>query len=113
MQAATLKGGTVQRDSVEQLIAKVKSDSDFKTLIMADPVKALSEEAQRSVRETDKLIYRIVVISLGLVMVGALVGAVALTLLGKPIPELLATLGGAAIGAVAGLLAPSPVKSGS
>jgi len=58
--------------------------------------------------EWDVWIYRIVVISLGLAVLGALSGAFVLALKGKPIPDVLVALGSAAVGALAGLLAPPP-----
>jgi hypothetical protein len=58
--------------------------------------------------ETDRWIYRIVVITLGLAVLGALGGAIALTAYTKEIPEVLVALGSAAVGALAGLLAPPP-----
>lgn len=58
--------------------------------------------------ESDVWIYRIVVGTLGLAVLGALGGAIGLTAFGKQIPEVLVALGSAAVGALAGLLAPAP-----
>ncbi|MFZ6748677.1 MULTISPECIES: hypothetical protein [unclassified Undibacterium] len=62
--------------------------------------------------EQDKLIYRIVVSSLGLVVLLVVVGVIALAFKATanpvPIPDVLTALGSAAIGALAGILAPSP-----
>lgn len=62
--------------------------------------------------EQDKLIYRIVVSSLGLVTLLVVVGVIALAFKATanpvPIPDVLTALGSAAIGALAGILAPSP-----
>ena len=62
---------------------------------------------------TDRWTYRIVVIALGTVCVTAILGAIYLSAIaslgGAPnIPDVLTALGAAAIGALAGLLAPSP-----
>ena len=56
----------------------------------------------------DVWIYRMVVLALGLTVLLALIGAVVLAILGKTTPEILIALGSAAVGALAGLLAPSP-----
>jgi hypothetical protein len=51
-----------------------------------------------------------VVGALGLVVLLAILGAILLAVNGKTIPEVLTALGSAAGGALAGLLAPSPVN---
>lgn len=63
----------------------------------------------------DKTVYRIVVISLGLVAVIAVFGALflgTLQIFGEEVlvPDLMTALGAGAIGALAGMLAPSPVS---
>lgn len=69
---------------------------------------------QKSPLATDKWIYRVVVISLGLVVVIISVGVIFLMASPPPenedstLPTLLTALGSGAIGALAGLLAPSP-----
>jgi hypothetical protein len=60
--------------------------------------------------ETDFWIYRIVVGGLTSTVLGCLIGAIALQVNGKPTPELLTALGTGSLGALSGLLAPSPVK---
>lgn len=56
----------------------------------------------------DKMIYRTVVVALASVALLAIIGALLLTLWQKPVPDMVTALGSAAIGAMAGLLAPSP-----
>jgi hypothetical protein len=56
----------------------------------------------------DVWLFRIVVAVLGLTVVGSVVGAILLALSGQSTPEVLVALGSAAIGGLAGLLAPSP-----
>lgn len=58
----------------------------------------------------DIWLYRIVVVVLGLTVVGSIVGAILLALSGLSTPEVLVALGSAAIGGLAGLLAPSPLN---
>ena len=60
--------------------------------------------------QTDVWIYRIVVAVLGLAVVATVIGAIILTLTGRPTPEVLVALGSAAVGGLSGLLAPSPVS---
>jgi hypothetical protein len=61
--------------------------------------------------QTDKWIYRLVVCFLGLTVIGTVIGGFIIA--GKTaqtIPEGLIALGSAAVGALAGLLAPSPAS---
>ncbi|CAD5983674.1 hypothetical protein [Planktothrix agardhii] len=57
--------------------------------------------------------YRIVVCTLCLIAIISLSGGIYLSIIEKPIPESLIALGGNAIGALAGLLAPSPIRNNS
>jgi hypothetical protein len=62
--------------------------------------------------DTDKWIYRLVVGLLGVVMLSGMLGSLILTLRGvEKIPDIFVALGSAAVGALAGLLAPSPRQS--
>ena len=61
--------------------------------------------------ESDFWIYRIVVAALSLTLVGCVFGAIALKANGKQTPELITGLGTGALGALAGLLAPSPSRN--
>jgi hypothetical protein len=58
---------------------------------------------------TTNFIYIVVVIALALIGAGGFVGIVALSLAGKQVPESAVALASTAVGAMAGLLAPSPV----
>lgn len=60
--------------------------------------------------ETDFWIYRIVVAGLTSTVLGCLIGTIGLQISNKPTPELLTALGTGSLGALSGLLAPSPVK---
>ena len=60
--------------------------------------------------QNDIWLYRIVVVVLGLTVVASIVGAIVLTLSGQSTPEVIVALGSAAIGGLAGLLAPSPIN---
>ncbi|MBI3243098.1 MAG: hypothetical protein HYZ49_12465 [Chloroflexi bacterium] len=58
----------------------------------------------------DVWVYRMVVAALGLAVLASLIGAIMLAIEGRPTPELLVALGSAAVGGLAGLLAPSPLN---
>lgn len=58
----------------------------------------------------DKWVYRLVVIFLGFVSGAAIIGSIILSTGSNNIPDVLTALGAAAIGALAGMLAPSPVN---
>ena len=59
--------------------------------------------------QKDKWLYRMVVAVLGLTVVSSVVGTLALAMAGQSTPEVIVALGSAAIGGLAGLLAPSPM----
>jgi len=55
-------------------------------------------------------IFGLVVVSLGLCMLANLIDAIILAAQGTDTPEILVALGSAAVGGLAGLLAPSPLN---
>ena len=61
--------------------------------------------------DRDRWVYRVVVVSLGLAILIAAVGAVVLQYNGHDSPAILVAIGSGAIGALAGLLAPAPGTS--
>lgn len=76
----------------------------------ANPVvelpKVIKEIAENQpVYVKDKLLYRIVVISLAAVVLITLIGLILLAAMGKTIPEGMVALGSAAVGGLAGLVA--------
>ncbi len=80
---------------------------------MAGP-ELLSKEildALAQVATTDNWLFRMIIGALGLVAILAMVGAIILAMGAKPIPDVITALGSAAIGALAGLLAPSPASN--
>ena len=93
--------------SVRELAVRVADDSALADKIKADPVAALSNLA--GPLQTDVWIYRCVVRSLGLTVLLVVIGVIVLACMGKSDPpQALTALGSAALGALAGLLAPSP-----
>jgi hypothetical protein len=63
----------------------------------------------RNQLQNDIWLYRLVAV-LGLTVVGSITGAIVLALSGQSTPEVLVALGSAAIGGLAGPLAPSPLN---
>jgi hypothetical protein len=96
-------------DFQDQLSSNVSLQNDFK----ADPVKA-AEKINFVSPVPDTWIYRIVVASLGLSILFVIIGVVILSIReggnDSKIPTVLTAISSGAIGALAGLLAPSPVK---
>jgi len=89
------------------LMARLRNDDD--------PVPVLEEAATKAERQTapwtgDKLLYRIAVMVLGSLALTAAIGSIVLVSLGKTTPEVLVSLGSAAVGALVGLFAPAPSK---
>ena len=102
--------------SVDELVKRVTESRQLVEELKADPTTTLQRVASQVVRdippalETDPWIYRIVVLVLGLAVLLALIGAILLSAWNLAIPETLTALGSAAVGALAGLLAPSPAQ---
>lgn len=101
--------------NIADLATRVERNPDLSKKISEDPGGQLKVIAQTTgpAYVGDRIIYRVVVITLALIVVTAAVGAIFLEWNGKNIPESLIALGSAAIGALAGLLAPSPVRQES
>ena len=104
--------------SAEELVRRAAVMPDVLQEIRRDPLPALQKLAQEVVRDvpqsrpldTDALLFRMVVGSLGAVSVSSVLGVILLAGLAKGVPETLTALGAAAIGCLGGLLAPSPAS---
>ena len=94
--------------SVAELAAQVAGDASLQEKIKADPAGTIASLA--APLQSDVWIYRMVVGALGLAVLAAVAGAIGLAAAGKTIPDVLTALGSAAVGALAGLLAPSPTS---
>lgn len=90
----------------EHLAEAVANDPELKRNMIHDPEGTLRSMAMPL--QTDVWIYRAVVGSLGGALVLVVIAAAGLAFYGKPIPDVLTALGSAAVGAMAGLLAPAP-----
>ncbi len=93
----------------EDMAAAVASDPQLQEQVKQNPVAAL-QNLSAPVLQTDAWIYRIVVAALGLGMLVTVVAACALAAYDKKMPDGIIAIGSAAVGALAGLLAPSPVQ---
>ncbi len=97
---------------VQNLVKQMQVDPLLVDRIKDDPVGAIQHAAAYTPPlASDVLIYRIVVLALGLGVVVSILGALTLAFFGKPTPEVVTALGSACVGALAGLLAPSPARS--
>lgn len=97
------------------LLEKIKTaqnPSEFKSELMQLAHKVVAEK--ENPLQTDKWIYRGVVFFLGMTVLSAVIGAIYLSAHTSETtpPEILTALGSAAVGALAGLLAPSPANKG-
>ncbi len=108
--------------SADWLVDTVLHNPSVLDAVRNDPEKTLRTLAADATRHLpppafvrESGIYYVVVISLGLVAVASIVGAIYLTAsahgeAAAKIPDTITALGSAAIGALAGLLAPSPAR---
>jgi len=91
-----------------ELAAALQADPALAARVKDDPAGAIAGLA--APLQTDAWIYRIVVGALALAILGAVGGAILLAMNGRTIPEVLLAIGSGAVGALAGLLAPSPTR---
>ena len=99
---------STQVQYVRDLAKRVAHDPQLANEIKQDPEGALARIAEPI---PDTTVYKIVVSALGLAILIALVGAIIL-LSQKDNPDLavVSAIGSAAVGALAGLLAPAPTR---
>ncbi len=95
----------------QQVFRVFKEDQDLLRRLKTepDPLKVIQEAVDTAERtwQTDRALYRIAVGVLGALTLIAAIGAIVLVALGKTTPEVLVSLGSAAVGALVGLFAPS------
>lgn len=97
----------------EEFKNELESNLELQNQFKNDPVAAADQFQQQSPLATDKWIYRIIVLSLGITILSIIIGVMILIGIGKftqdfEVPSILTAIGSAAIGALAGLLAPAP-----
>ena len=90
--------------AVHSLVSGDPSIPDETKIKLLDALQAVPTPLQ-----TDRWVYRLVVSFLGLTLIGTVAGGFIITgKFAQAMPEGLVALGSAAVGALAGLLAPSP-----
>ena len=103
----------VLRGIAREIESQVSRDPGLQRI--ADEVMDQAEVADAL--RGDRVVYRIVVVALGIVAFTAVLGAVLMILLEKTTDAgalaIVTALGSASIGAIAGLLAPSPTSGGN
>lgn len=96
---------------VQTLVKQMQADPILMERMKSDPVAAIQHVDAGSVLASDRLIYRIVVSALSIISLIGVLGALILSFYGKDTPPAVIALGSTALGALAGLLAPSPARS--
>ena len=101
----------MQIQSAADIVSKIAQDPQFAADVKENTGEAISKVAGPMPLQSDNWIYRIVVLSLGLVVLVTIVGQIVLVVMtGKFLTEGIIALASAAVGAMAGLLAPSPSR---
>ena len=106
---------TIINNSFEDFKKTLSNSSKLQQEFRTDPIQALDNFDVRNPKETDSWIYRIIVLMLGLSIIAIIVGLILLAFWDRRNPDsqlitIFATISSGAIGALAGLLAPSPNK---
>jgi hypothetical protein len=95
---------------VDELADKLKTDPAFTDEIKKDPMKALKDAKLLKGRD-DPEIYRRAINALGVAVVVGISGSLVLAAGGREVPAIVTSLGSAAVGALAGLLAPQAASN--
>jgi hypothetical protein len=96
--------------SISDLMKLIANDSAIEQKIKDNPLDAITEYADLSVGvKTANMVYFGALVFLGFVLLLVIFAVVLLALNGQAIPEVLVAIGSAGVGALAGLLAPSPL----
>lgn len=101
--------------NIRQLQSEISNNSELKQAFKDDPVKAIQEVHDNNPPLPDTFIYRIIVGSLGLSILMVIVAVVLLQYkygIDQDVPTIFTAIASGAIGALAGLLAPSPRNGG-
>jgi hypothetical protein len=95
--------------SATELVATIAGNTDLQQQVIQDPVGVLQRLAKPPA-DANRWIYGIAVVALGLTMLFVVSGVFILKALDNKtaIPDALVAIGSAAVGALAGLLAPTP-----
>jgi hypothetical protein len=97
-------------ETIGQLAEALRSDPALAAQVRQNPAESIA--ALASPLQSDVWIYRLVVGALALAILITVVGAIVLALQDRAVPDVLLAIGSGAVGALAGLLAPSPAPAG-
>jgi hypothetical protein len=106
----------IRHSGLEDLLKLIETDSSVPAEIKLKAEKLAGDIAVASVLQTDVWIYRTVVVVLGTTVLATIMGGLGLAFKGDltnfKLPSEIVAIGSAAVGALAGLLAPSPKDNG-
>lgn len=107
---------TLINDSIGDLEVALKNNSDLQEKFKTNPIEAIKNVEIRNPKDTDYWIYRIIVLMLGLAVIGIIAGLILIAYWNdgaskdNQLVTIFATISSGAIGALAGLLSPTPRK---
>lgn len=106
---------TTINDSFEDFRKTLSNNNKLQQEFKENPILALNSIEVKNPKETDTWIYRIIVLMLGLAIISIIVGLIILSMhkeaeLNEQLITIFTDISSGAIGALAGLLAPSPNK---
>lgn len=106
----------IRHSGLDDFFKLIENDASVSGEIRQKAEKLAGDIAVASVLRTDVWIYRTVVVVLGTTVLATIIGGLALAFKGDltnyKLPSEIVAIGSAAVGALAGLLAPSPKDSG-
>ncbi|MBL7879825.1 MAG: hypothetical protein JNN23_08185 [Chryseobacterium gambrini] len=105
---------TLINDSIQDLETELKNNNELQEKFRSNPVEAIKNVETKNPKDTDYWIYRIIVIALGVAVVTIIIGLVLISMkkitLENQLITIFTAISSGAIGALAGLLAPSPSR---
>lgn len=105
----------LNNDSIQDLETELQKNGDLQEKFKANPLEALRNVESRNPKDFDYWIYRIIVCALGFAVLVIIAGLVIISINRIPLENQLITIftaiSSGAIGALAGLLSPSPSKT--
>lgn len=104
----------IDNDSILDLETELQKNNDLQERFKANPIEAIKDVETKNPKDTDYWIYRIIVIALGVSVVTIIIGLVLISMreitLENQLITIFTAISSGAIGALAGLLAPSPSR---
>jgi hypothetical protein len=98
----------------QEVVRAFREDSALRERLKTeDPINVIQETANKveaASWQGDQVLYRVAIGVLGSLALIAAIGAIVLVAFEKTTPEVLVSLGSAAVGALVGLFAPAPTK---